>query len=63
MSVFLNENYGYQVQDMLIITNDQQVSMVQPTEVNMLQAMHWLVKDAEPNDSLFFHFSGHGGQM
>jgi len=24
--------------------------------------MHWLVKDAQPNDSLFFHYSGHGGQ-
>ncbi|KAG8917691.1 Ca(2+)-dependent cysteine protease [Tulasnella sp. 418] len=23
--------------------------------------MKWLVKDARPNDSLFFHFSGHGG--
>src|SRR6185437_3196021 len=23
---------------------------------------HWLVKDARPNDSLFFHYSGHGGQ-
>ncbi len=20
--------------------------------------MHWLVKDAKPNDSLFFHYSG-----
>lgn len=24
--------------------------------------MRWLVKDAQPNDSLFFHYSGHGGQ-
>lgn len=24
--------------------------------------MQWLVKDAKPNDSLFFHYSGHGGQ-
>merc|ERR1712000_553772 len=24
--------------------------------------MQWLVKDAQPNDSLFLHYSGHGGQ-
>jgi hypothetical protein len=25
--------------------------------------MQWLVKDARPNDALFFHYSGHGGQQ
>jgi hypothetical protein len=25
--------------------------------------MHWLVEDARPTDTLFFHFSGHGGQI
>ena len=24
--------------------------------------MHWLVRGAQPNDSLFFHYSGHGSQ-
>lgn len=33
-----------------------------PTRQNILQAMQWLVRDAQPNDSLFFHYSGHGGQ-
>lgn len=33
-----------------------------PTRDNMIRAMQWLVKDAQPNDSLFFHYSGHGGQ-
>jgi metacaspase-1 len=28
----------------------------------MIRAMQWLVNDARPNDSLFFHYSGHGGQ-
>jgi len=36
--------------------------MSQPTKENIFRAMHWLVKDARPNDSLFFHYSGHGGQ-
>jgi hypothetical protein len=25
--------------------------------------MKWLVKDAKMNDSLAFHYSGHGGQV
>ena len=58
MSSFLNENFGYQRDDMVILTDDQQNPMSQPTKQNILRAMHWLVKDARPNDSLFFHYSG-----
>lgn len=47
---------------MVILTDDQQNAMSQPTKQNIIRAMHWLVKDAKPNDSLFFHYSGHGGQ-
>ena len=43
---------------MVILTDDQQNPMSQPTKANILRAMHWLVKDAKPNDSLFFHYSG-----
>lgn len=58
MSAFLNENFGYQREDMVILTDDQQNPISQPTKQNILRAMHWLVKDARPNDSLFFHYSG-----
>ncbi len=58
MSAYLNENFGYAREDMVILTDDQQNPMSQPTKANILRAMHWLVKDARPNDSLFFHFSG-----
>ncbi|KAG6328631.1 hypothetical protein ID866_10458 [Astraeus odoratus] len=34
-----------------------------PTRRNILDAMRWLVRDAQPHDSLFFHYSGHGGQI
>jgi hypothetical protein len=62
MTAFLAQNYGYAKEDMVILTDDQQDQMSIPTKQNMYRAMHWLVKDARPNDSLFFHFSGHGGQ-
>jgi hypothetical protein len=58
MSAFLHENFGYRRDDMVILTDDQQNPMSQPTKQNILRAMHWLVKDARPNDSLFFHYSG-----
>lgn len=61
MSAYLNQNFGYAREDMVILTDDQQNPMSQPTKQNILRAMHWLVKDARPNDSLFFHYSGHGG--
>ncbi|KIV96383.1 hypothetical protein PV10_00264 [Exophiala mesophila] len=62
MSTYLNQNFGYAREDMVTLTDDQQNPMSQPTKANILRAMHWLVKDARPNDSLFFHYSGHGGQ-
>ena len=46
---------------MVILTDDAQDPTGQPTRHNILRAMQWLVDGAEPNDSLFFHYSGHGG--
>ncbi|GIZ38007.1 hypothetical protein CKM354_000143400 [Cercospora kikuchii] len=62
LSGYLNQFFNYKREDMVILTDDQQNPMSQPTKQNILRAMHWLVKDARPNDSLFFHYSGHGGQ-
>ena len=58
MSGFLIDRYGYKREDMVILTDDQQNPRSIPTKQNILQAMHWLVKDAKPGDSLFFHYSG-----
>ncbi|KAK9459095.1 caspase domain-containing protein [Lipomyces oligophaga] len=62
ISQFLIQNYGYKEDDMVILTDDAQVARSRPYRENMISAMQWLVKDARPNDSLFFHYSGHGGQ-
>ncbi|KAI9371296.1 caspase domain-containing protein [Aspergillus egyptiacus] len=62
VSTFLHERYGYRRQDMVILTDDQQNPKSIPTKANILRAMQWLVHDAQPNDSLFIHFSGHGGR-
>jgi len=62
MSTYLNQHFNYKREDMVLLTDDQQNPMSQPTKANIIRAMHWLVKDAQPNDALFFHYSGHGGQ-
>ncbi|KAF9567401.1 hypothetical protein CPC08DRAFT_814269 [Agrocybe pediades] len=59
---FLISTYGYKQEDMVILTDDATDPRKMPTRENMLQAMQWLVRGAQPNDALFFHYSGHGGQ-
>ncbi|KAI9283399.1 caspase domain-containing protein, partial [Sporodiniella umbellata] len=46
-----------QLDDMVILTDDQEEAKFSPTKANILSAMNWLVHDAEPNDS------GHGGRV
>ncbi|KAJ5299976.1 Peptidase C14 caspase catalytic [Penicillium atrosanguineum] len=62
MSSFLHDKFGYRREDMVILTDDQRNPLSIPTKANIMRAMHWLVKDAQPHDSLFIHFSGHGGR-
>ncbi|KAI8330945.1 caspase domain-containing protein [Choanephora cucurbitarum] len=61
---FIQSLYGFSEEDMVILTDDQdRNTKFYPTRENILAAMHWLVADAQPNDSFFFHFSGHGGRI
>jgi hypothetical protein len=62
ISMFLNQRYGFFFGDMVILTDDNPDPRSQPTKDNIIRAMKWLAKDAMPHDSLFFHYSGHGGQ-
>ncbi|EPQ53884.1 peptidase C14, partial [Gloeophyllum trabeum ATCC 11539] len=59
---FLQENYGFHKKDMVLLRDDAHYSRDIPTKENILNAMRWLVNDAQPNDSLFIHYSGHGEQ-
>lgn len=52
------ERYHYKREDMVILTDNQSNPVLQPTKDNILRAMEWLVKNAQPNDALFLHYSG-----
>lgn len=43
---------------MVILTDDQSNPVMQPTKANIIRAIGWLVRNAQPNDSLFLHYSG-----
>lgn len=60
---FLMTQWGYRDEDILMLRDDTRNPRRMPTRKNMIEAMRWLVKDARPHDSLFFHYSGHGGQI
>ncbi|GAA6042642.1 hypothetical protein JCM8097_008263 [Rhodosporidiobolus ruineniae] len=63
VSKFLCERYNYKEEDIVMLMDTSDANgMSLPTKANILRAMQWLVKDAQPNDALFFHYSGHGGQ-
>ncbi|PBK64313.1 hypothetical protein ARMSODRAFT_962150 [Armillaria solidipes] len=59
---FLMDQWGYKSEDIVMLTDDSTNPRSQPTRKNMLDGMRWLIKDAQRHDSLFFHYSGHGGQ-
>ncbi|KAG6909070.1 Ca(2+)-dependent cysteine protease [Tephrocybe rancida] len=59
---FLTTQFGYRNEDIVTLTDDLPNPRQKPTRQNIIEAMQWLVRGAAPNDSLFFHYSGHGGQ-
>lgn len=61
MCKFLIDRFGYKKEDIVMLTDDQREMVKVPTRANIIRACQWLVSEARPNDSLVFHFSGHGG--
>ncbi|KAI9295268.1 hypothetical protein K502DRAFT_324411 [Neoconidiobolus thromboides FSU 785] len=60
---FLTSSYQFPLEGMVLLTDDQRHNPSRlPTKQNILSAMRWLTDGARANDSLFFHFSGHGSQ-
>jgi len=61
MANFLCDHLGFQHRDVRIMTD--RTPGDRPTKDNILAAMEALVHDAQPGDSFFFYFSGHGIQI
>ncbi|KAM6497673.1 Caspase domain containing protein [Amanita muscaria] len=59
---FLIQKHGFRSSQVMILTDDNHDRRLHPTRQNMIGGMKWLVEGARPHDSLFIHYSGHGGQ-
>jgi hypothetical protein len=62
---FITQRFGFRdaPDSLIMLTDDQSDPTRRPTKANMIRAMQWLIQGAQPGDSLFLHFSGHGGQV
>ncbi|KAF9481556.1 hypothetical protein BDN70DRAFT_930793 [Pholiota conissans] len=54
--------YGYASDNIIILLDDEHPDHIQPSRVNILNAIDDLVRDAKPGDRFCFHFAGHAGQ-
>ncbi|KAJ7057686.1 caspase domain-containing protein [Mycena amicta] len=54
---------GLLMDKITVLLDDGVAGHVQPTRVNILNAIKNLVKDVQPGDRLFFHYSGHSTQV
>jgi hypothetical protein len=61
MISIMKGTFGFQDSQICRLRDDRGDSM--PTRANMLKAMQWLTGGAQAGDEMFFHYSGHGGQM
>ncbi|KAH8834214.1 caspase domain-containing protein [Flagelloscypha sp. PMI_526] len=60
---WLIDQYGWKREEMRILTDDTEDPEKMPTTKNILEGMLWLVSDAKADDSLFFHYAGHGAPV
>jgi metacaspase-1 len=62
MQSLLTECFGFDPKNITILVDDGSTK-VTPTGANIKHALKTLVSQTGPNDTLVFHFSGHGTQV
>lgn len=58
----LMEQFGFQEENILLLTEDQDDDEKLPTGANMRRGFEWLFDGVSAGDELFFQYSGHGSQ-
>ncbi|GBF96663.1 metacaspase type I [Raphidocelis subcapitata] len=59
----LMTRFGFPEASIVMLRDDVQHPDFYPTRANIFRACQWLTTDMQFGDSLFFHYSGHGGQL
>eukprot|EP01102_Stenamoeba_stenopodia_P013515 TRINITY_DN4396_c0_g1_i1.p1 TRINITY_DN4396_c0_g1~~TRINITY_DN4396_c0_g1_i1.p1 ORF type:complete len:411 (-),score=93.89 TRINITY_DN4396_c0_g1_i1:139-1371(-) len=60
---FLTQHYFYRPENMRVLVDDSPDPNCRPTRANIIAACKWLLQNNQAGDALFFHYSGHGGQV
>lgn len=65
MHYLLTNRFGFSPSQIVVLRDDDYSKGREfiPYRDVIMRACSWLVADAKPGDSLFFHYSGHGGSM
>lgn len=61
MLEYIKDVHGFEDENITVILDEE--GYAQPTRANILEAYQDLVDKAEPGDSLFCHYSGHGAKI
>jgi len=61
MHQYLTEVAGVDEDEIMVLMDDDECPL--PSKMNIINAWKELVEDSEAGDSVFFHFSGHGGRI
>jgi hypothetical protein len=62
--LLMRNGFGDDGSHMLLLTDERSRGReYQPNATNIMKAFAWFMKDVQKGDVLFFHFSGHGGQV
>ncbi|KAJ3692639.1 hypothetical protein LUZ60_011734 [Juncus effusus] len=63
MKYLLEHRFKFPAASIIMLTEEESDQSKIPTKENIIMALHWLVHDCQPGDSLVFHYSGHGSQQ
>jgi len=61
ISKYLQQCLGFQQQNMTVLMDDGRYD--EPTYSNIMRAFQWVVRESRPGDTVFIHYSGHGGRV
>ncbi|KAM7279855.1 hypothetical protein ACFE04_006989 [Oxalis oulophora] len=59
----LIECYGFPLNSIWMLSDEDKDPMNRPTKQNMIRALEWLIEDCQSGDSLVFFYSGHGSRV
>mmetsp|Transcript_33125 Transcript_33125/g.68088 ORF Transcript_33125/g.68088 Transcript_33125/m.68088 type:complete len:246 (+) Transcript_33125:429-1166(+) len=58
---YLQEVLGFERENMKVLMDDGMHE--EPTFENIVRAFKWVVKESAPGDTVWIHYSGHGGRL